>query len=138
MPSKKEEAKTEETPAPVCGHINKHHYNTKGKKEEITCTLPKKHTGDHSAEYTRLVGTQISDEKGRVVRTDYHEEQAVAMWGDGAGVDAAQIYAGEVEQLSLLQKDLVMQVMAKAPNLSAAEALLVAKAQPEWTAAALS
>jgi hypothetical protein len=126
----------EETPGPaVCGHINKQHYNTKGKLEDLPCTLTKGHEGDHSAEYVKLVGEAVSDEKGRVVKVNYSEEQAVAYWGNAAGTPASKIQAGEIERMTLLQKDLVMQRMSRNPDLSVAEATAQAKASPEWTAA---
>jgi hypothetical protein len=124
--------------ARTCGHVNKHHYNTKGKLEDLACTLPKDHEGAHSAKYVKLVGEPVNDEKGRVVKTDYHEVEAVAAWSDAAGVPANRIQAGEIEAMTLLQKDLVMQVMAKAPNLTVEQATATAKAQPEWTAAGRS
>jgi hypothetical protein len=119
----------------TCGHVNKHHYNTKGKQEDLACALPESHSGDHSAPYTKLVGEPVTDEKGRVVRTSYTEAPAMSTWGNAAGQPASEIRAGEIEQMTLLQKDLVMQVMAKAPNLSVEQATAAAKAQPEWTAA---
>jgi hypothetical protein len=152
---KNTKANTEETPAEeknvvekvvekvkaaavsTCGHVNKQHYNTKGKLEDLACDLEPKHAGDHHAKYRKNVGEPVTDEKGRVVRVDYHEEEADAYWNDAAGKPAASIHGREVEQTSLLQKDLIMQVMKENPHLTVEQATAQAKALPQWNAAAL-
>lgn len=137
-----DEAVSAETPEAVkepkvqapetCGHINRHHYNAAGRLEELACTLLPKHTGDHSATYKKNVGDPVHDEKGRVIKVEYHEEEATAVWNDAAGKPAADIQEGEIAQMTLFQKDLVMQLLAKNPTLTVDQAVAQAKQMPEW------
>lgn len=140
MPTKKkndEETTAEQVVASACGHVNKQHYGINGKLQDLACTLPAKHTGDHQALYKKNVGEPATDEKGRVVKTNYHEEDKVAFWGEAAGKPANPV-TGEVVQTSLLQKDLIMQIMKENARLTVEEATAQAKADARWNAAALS
>lgn len=116
----------------ACGHITRHHYNAQGALEDLACVLPASHAGDHSAPYMKSVGEPVHDEKGRVVKTVYHEEQAVAYWNDSAGKPANRIREGEVGQMTLMQKDLVMQMLGKEPDLPIENAITKARALPQW------
>lgn len=116
----------------LCGHVNKHNYNADGELEDLACTLPLGHAGDHSAEYVKNVGEPQHDEKGRVVKVVYHQEKAVAYWGDAAGKPADEIGEGEVAQMSLMQKDLVMGLLAKNPALKVDQAVAQARGLPAW------
>lgn len=116
----------------VCGHINKHSYNTRGKLEDLSCTLEKGHDGDHSAPYKKNVGESVHDEKGRIVSVKYTPEESIAYWNDGAGVLAKEIKVGDVGQMNMFQKDIVMQILSKNPNTPVEQAIAEAKERPEW------
>lgn len=146
MPSKKTEPQVDEAAknepveekepqvvkAGLCGHVNRQHYNTQGRLSELTCDLPPKHLGDHHARYMKNIGEPVTDEKGRVLKVSYHEEEAETWWNDVAGKPVADVAIGAVETLNLNQKDMIMSFMNRNPNLSAAEALKMAKSQAEW------
>ena len=118
----------------LCGHINKQHYNTKGRLEDLTCDLEKGHTGDHHAIYEKNVPDHETDDKGRVKKPRYNQEKAETYWGVRAGTPAKEISEAAVPQLSQFQKDLLGEVLKKSPNLTAEQALAVAKASPTWNA----
>jgi hypothetical protein len=121
----------------ACGHVNKQHYNTDGKLQDLACTLPDGHIGDHQALCKKLSGEPQTDEKGRVVKSNYYEVDAIAYWNNAAG-KAANPVTTEVMQTSLLQKDLIMQIMKEHPSLTVEQATAQAKADARWNAAALS
>jgi len=118
----------------ICGHVNKQHYNTKGRLEDLTCDLEKGHTGDHHAIYEKNVPDHETDDKGRVTKSRYAQEETEAYWGEMAGTPAKEISEAAVPQLSQFQKDLLGEVLKKSPNLTAEQALAVAKASPTWNA----
>lgn len=121
-----------------CRHTNNHIYGTDGKLTSITCDLPKGHGGDHHAHYTKNVGEPVHDEKGRVKKVEYHEEEAETYWGDLAETPADQIQVGNTEQLSFLQKDLVLDILNRNPRLSINQATQQARALQQWNAADLT
>lgn len=121
-----------EVKEPLCGHVNKQHYGTKGKLEDLACTLPAGHAGNHSSPYKRLVGTPVTDEKGRVIKQNYEEVDDVSWWSDAAGAPAEQVHIGSKDQMTLYQRDLVMQVIQKNPKLSVDQAIAQASASEEW------
>lgn len=127
-----EEPKAEEPKVMVCGHVNRQHYNSKGRLSEILCDLPPKHTGDHHAKYMKNVGEPVNDEKGRVTRVTYHEEEADTYWNDAAAKPVGDVVVGTVEALNLNQKDMIMAVLNNDPTLSTEAALNIAKAKAEW------
>jgi hypothetical protein len=118
----------------TCGHVNKQHYNTKGKLEDLACDLEPKHAGDHHAKYQKNVPEPVTDEKGRVTNVNYHEEEADAYWTNAAGKPAKDISEGTVPQLSLMQKDLLAQLMARNPDMTVEVALEKVKTDPRWNA----
>lgn len=117
-----------------CGHVNKQHYNTKSRLEDLVCDLEKDHKGDHHAFYQKNVPDHETDDKGRVTKSKYTQEEAEAYWGDMAGTPAKDISEVAMPQLSQFQKDLLGEVLKKNPNLTATEALAVAKSSPTWNA----
>jgi hypothetical protein len=123
-----------ETKASQCGHANMQHYGTNGRLEKIVCDLPDGHAGDHHAKYTRNAKDEPeTDSKGRVLKLTYHEEEADAWWNDEAGRPARAV-DNDALQTSLLQKDLIMQVMKESPHLTIEQAMAKAKALPQWNA----
>src|SRR3990167_7257259 len=117
----------------LCGHVNKHYYGLNGKLEDLTCTLEGGHTGDHSALHRRKVGTPVTDEKGRVISTTYEEVETLGAWNDAAGTPAANIIALDREQMTLYQRDLVLQIVQKNPKISIEDAVKLASGKEEWT-----
>lgn len=124
----------EEPEALVCGHINKQFYGYDGVLEDLACVLPAGHPGDHQAPYQRKVGEKITDEKGRVTKVNYSSVDATCFWNDAAGVPAREVLVGTVTPLNLLQKDILMNVLSKRPELGMEEALRIAKESREWLA----
>lgn len=142
--TKEVDASLPETPKAVkevklstCGHINRHHFGPDGKPLELACDLDPKHTGDHHAKYQKNVAEQTMDEKGRVIKVTYHQEEADAYWGDAASKPVAEIVEGKQVQMNLLQKEMVMEILNRDPRMTAQEAINIAKAKPEWNAASL-
>lgn len=119
----------------LCGHISKHHYNSKGRLEDISCDFVKGHTGDHHAKYMKKVDAPETDVRGIVIEHHYHEEEADAYWGDAAGVPANEIKEGKTLQLTNFQKDILADIMNSDNSLSVEDALAKAKASPKWMAA---
>lgn len=119
---------------PVCGHVNKQFYGYAGVLEDLACTLAEGHPGDHQAPYERKVGEKITDEKGRVTKVTYSAVDAVCYWNDAAGVPAREVLVGTVTPLNLLQKDILMSVLSKRPELGMEEAMRIAKESREWLA----
>lgn len=132
---KEVEIQKESKNKPVCGHVNKQHTGTDGKLQDLSCILPKEHSGDHKARHMRKVGEPVTNEKGQVLRTEYHEEEVDASWGDVAGKPVSEISEEATLQMSLLQKDLVMQILTREPALDAKQAIAKAKLSKEWNAA---
>ena len=124
--------KVEEVTHDTCGHINKQHYGTKGKLEDLACTLPVGHSGNHSAPYKRLVGTPVTDEKGRVIKNTYEEVDDVGQWGDMAGTPAEQVFVGEKDQMTLYQRDMVLQIVKNNPKITIEQAIAQASQSEEW------
>lgn len=118
----------------ICGHVNKHYINTKGRLEDLTCDLPKGHAGDHHAVCVRKIPDPLTDNKGRVIEERYREEEADAYWGDVAGTPAKDITEKPMPQLSQFQKDLLAEVLKKNPTMSIESALQQAQESPLWKA----
>lgn len=135
LDDKVENVVLEETFAAACGHVNKQHYGTDGRLQDLICNLPKGHDGDHRALYAMKIGEPVNDEKGRVIRTNYREEERYGYWNDSAGKTAAPADGVEMEQTSLWQKDLIMRIMAKDPDMTVEKATQKAKQDPAWNAA---
>ena len=70
---------------PSCGHINKQFFNSKGEREDLACTLPAGHEGDHFALFEHVVTDYGPDKEGRFVAKGSHMEPAEAWWSDAAG-----------------------------------------------------
>lgn len=119
----------------ACGHISKHHYNAKGRLEDIACDLPKGHAGDHHAVYMKLVDDPETDLRGITVAHHYREVEADTFWGDAAGTPVNQIKEGKSLQLSNFQKDILADIMKGDESLKVEDALAIAKASPKWMAA---
>lgn len=92
----------------ACGHINKQFVNAQGTLEDLACTLPKGHEGDHFAKYKRVVTEYgiVKDEKGvsRQAVTGTHVGEADGWWGDAAGVPASPHVATQEEDFQRLKK----------------------------------
>jgi len=74
-----------EEPA-VCGHINKQFFNKDGRREDLACTLPAGHEGDHFAKFEHVVTEYGLDENNLEVVTGQHIETDDGFWSDSAGV----------------------------------------------------
>lgn len=143
---KKAKAKSEvEEPAMVevkkslCNHENKHAFNEEGKLAPLFCDLPNGHQGDHHAKFTqRLQVVDEYDEKGRVRKSHFEDNEQDAHWNDAAGIPAAEIEENNIEQLTDYQRDLIMEVMRKNPSLNARQAKAAAKESELWDAGRLS
>lgn len=118
----------------LCGHVNKQYYNTAGRLEDLSCTLPDGHSGDHSAESKINVPDHIHDEGGRVVKSRYTQEERTAYWSDSAGTPAAQITEKQLPQLTEFQKDLLSEVLRKNPSMEVSAAVEMARSNPLWSA----
>ena len=118
----------------TCDHVNKQHYNTKGRLEDLKCDLEEGHKGDHHAFYEKNVPDHETNDKGQVTKSRYTQETAEAWWGDLAGTPAKEITERPMPQLSQYQKDLLGDVLRKNPHLSAEQALAEAKNSPTWNA----
>lgn len=122
---------------PKCKHVNKQHVNEKGVLQDLVCTLPENHAGDHRARHLRRVGEPVTNEKGVILKMEYHEEEVEASWNDVAGKPASEISEEPVLQMSLLQKDLVMQILTRNPAMDVKQAIAQAKLSKEWNAASV-
>jgi hypothetical protein len=112
-----EEAFTPPVKPLLCGHINKHHRGINGRLEDLACTLPDGHDGDHQAEYDCLRPFDGSYEHAQLPRvamsqkiinnalvpSEYVKVKETAFWSDAAGVPAAQIKA-DADQLARLKQ----------------------------------
>lgn len=123
---------SEETPKDVCQSVNKQFYGTDGKLSDIQCELHANHTGDHQAKYERKVADYIHNEKGQIIKTEYHLEPATASWNDFAEQKVEEYKELPAIQMNALQRDLVMDVLQKNPNLKIEEAIERAKASEGW------
>jgi len=81
----------------LCGHINRHSLGLDGKPDNLACTLPKGHTGNHSAEHYE-VATQVSGMLEDVQSMEFNqlpdgkmEITTLREWGDMAGIPAKDI-----------------------------------------------
>ena len=117
-----------------CGHINKQHYNVQGRLEDLACTLPKGHSGDHYARHLRKTPNHVYNEKGIVIQARYDEVEAETFWGDVAGTPASDIKEKEMKQLTGFQKDLLMTVMSKNPDMTVEDAIKQVRETPAWMA----
>lgn len=117
----------------VCGHVNHQHYGLNGQLELLACDLQKQHVGDHHARYQKNTGERVEDEKGRLVKVEYHPEEADAYWNDAAGKPASN-NLNETLQTNLWQKDLIMRILKEHKDMSAEDAYKLAKADPSWNA----
>jgi hypothetical protein len=128
MPKSAEETKE------VCGHINKHYVNPKGRLEDLPCDLEKGHAGDHHAFCVHLVSDPLTNPKGQVIEERYREEQAEAWWSEAAGVPAKDITEAPMPQLSQYQKDILADILKRNPTMSVEVALKQAQESPLWKA----
>lgn len=119
---------------PVCGHVNKHFFNTHGKLEDLTCDLEKGHAGDHHAKCLINEPDPVTNEKGIVVQQRYREIEVEAFWNDMAGTPASEITAGEAVQLTGYQQDIVADILRRNPGMNAQDALKRARESEIWTA----
>lgn len=119
----------------VCGHINKQHYSSKGRLEDVSCDRVKGHSGDHHAKYMKKVDAPETDVRGIVIEHHYHDEEADTYWGDAAGVPANEIKEGKILRLSNFQKDILADIMNHDNSLTVEEALKQAQTSPKWMAA---
>jgi hypothetical protein len=115
-----------------CSHINRHYYNTDGKLEELACVLADGHEGDHSAPAKRNEGDRVEDEKGRLVKVNYRQVDTTAYWNDMASKPTIEIVEGVSEQMNMMQKDLVMEIMKKNQNITVGQAIRMAKRNEVW------
>ena len=134
-PSPQPEPVSEPAGPVLCGHVNRQYYNEKGALADLACELLKGHPGNHKAKCLRNERDEITNEKGNVIKVNYHPEPAECEWSDAAGISAANTVVEQVDQLSALQKDLITQELLKNPNMTAAEALARLKGTKEWAAA---
>jgi hypothetical protein len=118
----------------TCGHVNKQHYNVKGRLEDLPCDLLAGHAGDHHAAYQRNVPNHIYNNKGGVEKAQWDQVEAEAFWGNDAGTPAGDIKEKEAKQFTSFQRDLVQEILRKNPDLSADEAYKQAKESPVWLA----
>jgi hypothetical protein len=118
----------------TCGHINKQHYNAKGRLEDLKCDLEEGHKGDHHAIYEKNIPDYETDEKGRVTKAKYTQEPAEAYWNSDAGIPASEIKEMAAVQMSQWQKDILGDVLRKSPDLPIEQAIAQAKASPSWNA----
>ena len=121
MPKKSEEKEVEvitteevevQKGASLCGHINKQFHNIKGKIEDLACTLPAGHDGDHSAKHLALRQVEDNFETAELVANGaktYTIAGKVFMaidvdgfWSDAAGVLATSVKP-DLEQLKQLR-----------------------------------
>lgn len=84
-----------------CNHINKQFINTDGQLEDLTCTLPVGHEGEHSSIYKclRLVEGIKDPRKETVIRggREFYVIDETAFWSDSAGKTVFE-YADEMEE----------------------------------------
>lgn len=112
---KKLEEATEEVVTPsdgICGHVNKQFHNVKGKIEDLACTLPSGHVGDHSAKHTALRQVEDNFETAELVANGaktyviagkpFMAIEVDGFWSDVAGVPASEIKP-DLEQLKQLK-----------------------------------
>ena len=132
MPKKVTEGETDQATIMTCGFVNKQHHGTKGKLEDLACTLPAGHDGVHSAPYKRLVATPVTDEKGRVIKNSYEEVEDISRWSDAAGVPSDQVFANTSDQMTLYQRDMVLQIIQKNPKTTVEQAIAQASQSEEW------
>lgn len=117
-----------------CGHVNKHHYGSDGRLQDISCELLKGHDGDHKAVYMKLIPDHITNNKGVVIEEHYREQLAETYWGDMAGTPASAISEKPMPQLTQFQKDILSDVLKKSPSLSIEAAIEQARSNPLWAA----
>ncbi len=95
-----------------CGHINKQHINADGVREDLACTLPKGHAGNHRADYQclRPVDGSIAQAKiiasGKPVLTigpsKLVEVTEISEWSDAAGTLAVDVIP-DTDQLARIK-----------------------------------
>lgn len=114
MPKKSEETTEEVETAKegTCGHINKQFHNIKGRIEDLPCTLPSGHDGDHSAKHVALRQVEDNFETAELITNGaktytiagrlFMAVEVDGFWGDAAGVPAANIKP-DLEQLKQLK-----------------------------------
>ena len=91
----------------LCGHINRHSLGTNNKPDNLSCTLPSGHSGDHEALHAELIESNRDyNEKGAVVHIDYEERKFLRQWNDMAGIplEKIQIMPLPEKQLSSFEK----------------------------------
>lgn len=81
---------------PQCGHINRQHTGVDGELEDIACTLPKGHTGDHSAKVRVLQKQQYTQKNPKLEYVwrdglEYEVHAVDTFWSDAAGVPVTEV-----------------------------------------------
>lgn len=79
----------------LCGHVNRHSFDTDHKLDNLTCDLPTGHTGDHSALHMELQRTEnanIIDGK-EVISVTFEKFAVRRGWNDMAGTPTSEIPA---------------------------------------------
>jgi hypothetical protein len=99
-----------------CGHVNKQAYNIDGLLEDLLCTLPEGHAGDHSAKTKSLAKNPYSTKNPRAEYlwaegTEYEIKEVTTFWSDAAGKPASQI---EPDYDGLTREEWVQKRRAKA------------------------
>lgn len=87
----------------LCGHINKQFINKNGKQEDLACTLPKGHGGDHFALIEHVVTDYGIDSDNHQVPVGQHIEMSDGWWSDAAGVFPNPVVVSQEEDFSRLK-----------------------------------
>lgn len=96
-----------------CGHINKHFHGVSGKLEDLVCTLPEGHEGDHSAptqalrqvedNFETALAVEAGAKKFTIAGKLYLTVNEDGFWSDAAGVLASEIKP-DLDGFATLQK----------------------------------
>jgi hypothetical protein len=115
-----------------CGHVNMQHYDEKGKVSPLACQRKSGHSGDHQATHKRRIPDYTYNEKGGVIKTEYHSEDAESSWGDAAGKKVEEVKEEAAIQMNALQRDMVMTILTRNPGMNVVDAIKQAKASEAW------
>lgn len=100
--------------SPLCGHVNRHYVNVDQENDELLCTLPSGHDGNHKAPYKCLRPKDGSVRQARAISKgeiqviqlngkDYVEIEEIGEWDDLASTPADQIKP-DLEQLARIKR----------------------------------
>ncbi len=78
---------------PRCGHVNSHSRNINGEKDDLSCTRPEGHTGNHKAEHEQWnpLSPRVAESQAGGAQRHYKPGKEgdtimnVAEWKDSAG-----------------------------------------------------